>query len=214
MRTLSDIRGLKYPDEYVVRWFFKQGMHAGSGRMLELGCGVGNNLALPLAYGWTVEGVDLSAHALADARHNLGEDAALIQADLSRGLPQAAAGPYDAVMVPNLLCYLTFGQAETVLDALRPRLAAGAHVFLRTRLLDDHRAGKGAEIDVRTWRLDTPETGERGLINRFYDEEELVGLLQDRLGLVGPTVLRVRFDNPQAGVVVTNSDLVVWGRVG
>jgi SAM-dependent methyltransferase len=213
MRPLSDIRGLKYPDAYVVRWFFKQGLHAAPGRMLELGCGVGNNLALPLGFGWAVEGVDLSPAALADARHNLGEAPALIHADLSRGLPDAAGGPYDAVMIPNLLCYLTLGQAETVLQALKPRLAPGAHVFLRTRLLDDHRAGRGAEIDVRTWRLDTPETGEQGLINRFYDEAELVALLQDTLGLIEPTVLKARFDNPQAGMIVTNSDVMVWGRV-
>jgi len=214
MRTLRDIRGLKYPDEYVVRWFFKQGLHERPGRLLELGCGVGNNLALPMAYGWNVDGVDLSQAALDDARHNLGPEAGLIHADLSRGLPDAAVGPYDAVMIPNLICYLTFGQAETVLDQLKARLNAGAHVFLRTRLLDDHRCGRGAEIDVRTWRLDTPETGEQGLINRFYDEAELVELLTERLGLADPVALKVRFDNPQGGMIVTNSDLVVWGRAG
>jgi SAM-dependent methyltransferase len=214
MRDLRDLRGLKYPDEYVVRWFFKRGLHQRHGRMLELGCGVGNNLGLPLAYGWSVEGVDLSPAALADARHNLGDGPALIHADLSRGLPAEARGPYDAVMIPNLLCYLTLGQAETVLAQARARLNPGADIFLRTRLLDDHRAGRGAEIDVRTWRLDTPETGEAGLINRFYDEAELVGVLREGLGLTDPVALKVRFDNPQAGVVVTNSDLVVWGRAG
>ncbi|MBS0296618.1 MAG: class I SAM-dependent methyltransferase [Proteobacteria bacterium] len=214
MRDLRDIRGLKYPDEYVVRWFFKQALHQRPGRLLELGSGVGNNLALPVAYGWNVDGVDLSQAALDDARHNLGPEAGLIHADLSRGLPDAALGPYDAVMVPNLLCYLTLGQAETVLDQLKPRLKRGADIFLRTRLPDDHRCGRGAEIDVRTWRLDTPETGEQGLINRFYDEAELVELLTERLGLTGAVALKVKFDNPQGGMIVTNSDLVVWGRAG
>jgi SAM-dependent methyltransferase len=213
VRELRDIRGLKYPDDYVVRWFFKRGLQARPGRMLELGCGVGNNLALPLGYDWDVVGIDLSAAALTDARHNLGEAAALIQADLSEGLPPTLLGPFRAVMIPNLLCYLTTSQAGTLLDHLRPRLAAGAEVFVRTRLVDDYRYGRGVLMGPKTFRLDTPETGEDGLVNRFWDEDELVALLAERLGLIDPVVLRCRFDNLQSGrSIPNNSDVIVWGN--
>jgi SAM-dependent methyltransferase len=212
MRALREIRGLKFPDDYVVRHAFKQGLTARTGRVLELGCGPGNNLALYQEYGWALTGVDYAADALADARWNLGPAATLVQADLSRGLP-ALDGRFDALLIPNLLCYLRRAEAETVLRQARGLLAPKADVFLRTRALDDHRCGRGAEVEPRAWRLDTPETGEAGLLNRFYDSPELVGLLTEALGLTEVVTLAVRFENLQNGRLIGNSDLVVWGRV-
>ena len=92
------------------------------------------------------------------------------------------------------------------------QLAPGADVFLSTRLTDDHRYGRGEEVEPRTWRLSTEETGEAGLINRFYEAGELEALLVRTLGLYDVTALHARFENIQAGVRVGNSDLVVWGK--
>lgn len=211
MRPLPQIRGLKYPDEFVVRHLFKRGLDQRAGRVLELGCGTGNNLALYAAWGWACTGVDYDASALDDARYNLGPGVELIQADLSRGLP-ALVGPFDAVIVPNLLCYLTAAQATAVLTALRQVMAPACEIFVRTRLTDDYRHGRGTEEEPDGFRLDTPETGESGLFNLFYTPAALVGLLEQTLGLTDVTQLRVRFDNVQAGQMIPdNSDLVVWG---
>ncbi|TAL38365.1 class I SAM-dependent methyltransferase [Phenylobacterium sp.] len=213
MRSLREIRGLKYPDEFVVRHFFKRGLGERTGRVLELGSGTGNNLSLYQTWDWTCVGVDYDAGALADARHNLGEGPEFIQADLSKGLPPLT-GPFDALIIPNLLCYLTLNQAKAVLGGLKPLLAAGAEVFVRTRLVDDYRYGRGVEEEPDGFRLATPETGEAGLFNRFYTQHGLVDLLVETLGLTDRNELAVRFDNLQAGRRVPgNSDLVVWGRV-
>lgn len=212
MRPLREIRGLKFPDEFVVRHFFKRGLSERKGRVLELGCGTGNNLALYRQWGWTCVGIDYDPRALDDCRFNLGEGVGLIQADLSRGLP-ALDGVFDAVIVPNLLCYLTISQANAVLRALRPRLAPQADVFVRTRLTDDYRYGRGVEEEPDGFRLDTPETGEAGLFNLFYTPVGLTGLLASGLGLDAPTVLTCRFDNVQAGQEIPgNSDIIVWGQ--
>jgi hypothetical protein len=48
MRALTDIRGLKYPDEFVTRHFFKRGLHQKTGRVSELGGGTGDTLSLHL----------------------------------------------------------------------------------------------------------------------------------------------------------------------
>lgn len=180
--------------------------------MLELGCGSGANLALAMAYEWRVTGVDLVAQALADARFNLGQTARLIEADLARGLPPEISGGFDAVMIPNLLCYLTRTQARVLLRALRDCVQPGAEVFVRTRTPDDHRCGRGDEIEPLTWRLRTQETGESGLINCFYEPAELADLLQETLGLSAPTIMAARFDNPQCGVMVGNADVIIWGE--
>ena len=212
MRALPDIRGLKYPDEFIARHFFKRGLQQKSGRVVELGGGTGNNLSLYAAYGWNLTNVDYSAAALADCRWNLGDAVTLIEADLSKGLPDLGGAPIDVLLIPNLLCYLTSAQASAVLTAARTRLAPGAEVFVRTRLIDDYRCGKGVEEEPNGWRLATPETGEADLFNLFYTEEGLVRRLVDELGLVETTALKVSFDNIQNGVrVAPNSDLVVWG---
>lgn len=214
MRALRQIRGLKYPDEFVVRHFFKRGLAERTGRVLELGSGTGNNLSLYLTWGWDCVGVDYDEQALADARFNLGEGPALIQADLSKGLP-CLQGTFDALIIPNLLCYLTAAQADTLLAKLRAHLAPGCEVFVRTRLTDDYRYGRGTQEEPDGFRLATPETGEAGLFNLFYTPAGLVDLLSRTLMLSDRTELAVRFDNLQSGRRVPgNSDLVVWGRCG
>lgn len=213
MRALTDIRGLKYPDEFVVRHFFKRGLSTRPGAVLELGCGVGNNLSLYAAYGWACTGVDFDEAALADARWNLGDAATLIQADLSRGAP-ALDGSFQALIIPNLLCYLTLDQARSALTGLKPALAPGCEVFVRTRLVDDYRYGRGKQTEPDGFVLDTPETGEAGLFNRFYTAAGLVCLLDETLALTDRDEFHVRFDNRQLGVrVPSNSDLVVWGAM-
>ena len=214
MRALPDIRGLKYPDEFVVRHAFKRGLMNRTGRVLELGCGVGNNLALYRAYGWEVTGVDFDPQALADAAWNLEGEATLVEADLSHGLPPLT-GPFDALIIPNLICYLRLAEAEQVLTQCKAVLAPGAEVFVRTRLIDDYRYGRGAEAEPDGFVLATPETGEAGAFNHFYTAAGLVELLTRTLALTERQELAVRFDNLQAGKHVPgNSDLVVWGRAG
>lgn len=212
MRALPDIRGLKYPDEFVARHFFKRGLDKRTGRVLELGAGTGNNLSLYAAWGWALTGVDYDKKALADARWNLGASPDLVQADLSKKLP-ALEGPYDVLLIPNLLCYLTAAQARARLAELKPMLSRDAEVFVRTRLVDDYRYGRGQEIEPDGYKLATPETGEEGLFNLFYTEAGLVELLTEALGLREVQTFRVRFDNLQGGKRVPgNSDLVVWGQ--
>ena len=212
MRPLPEIRGLKFPDEFVVRHFYKRGLAEHPGRVLELGCGAGNNLGLYQAYGWRATGVDYDEEALTDARWNLGEDVELVRADLALGAPHLQ-GMYDALIIPNLLCYLTRDQAVGMLSALRPNLKSGCEVFVRTRLIDDYRYGRGAAEGSDGFRLETPETGEAGLFNRFYTPSGLLELLRESLRIAEHTALAARFDNVQAGQRVPgNSDLVIWGQ--
>ena len=45
VRSIREFRGLKFPDEFLTRFFFKYGHDRRTGRVVELGCGNGNNLA-------------------------------------------------------------------------------------------------------------------------------------------------------------------------
>lgn len=216
-----DIRGLIFPDAYVQRFFFKTGCDRRTGSVLELGCGNGNNLMLFYHYGWKVVGVDQSQAALEDARSNFtAEDLhdatyRFIRRDLAMGLGEVAQEEFSVILVPNVLCYLFPDAARSVMKELRSRVADGALVFLRNRSLKDFRYGRGHPVTRNTFRLTLEETGEKGLINAFYSEYELVAMLRESLDVDSETlqVFSADFQNLQQGVVVSNSDIVIWGRV-
>lgn len=214
MLPISDIRGLIYPDEYVVRHFFKNGLKDRPGRVLELGCGDGNNLSLYAGFGWHVTGVDYDPEALANARWNLGDGAVFVQHDLEEG-PPPVSGPFDVLLIPNVLCCVAKVPVWRTLAALRPLLAPGACVYVRTRLVDDYRYGRGSEALYGGIILDTPETGEEGRYAAFYQSSELRAMLEGTFNLKGVVELRCRFDNLARGTtfVPGNSDGIMWGRL-
>lgn len=212
MRPLTEIRGLRFPDEYLVRHFFRRGLDRAPGKVVELGCGSASNLALYQAFGWQVAGADIDERAIDDARWNLRGEAQLVRADLSAVTPPDLTGPWDALLAPSSLYYLGADNAERLLRDFAARLKPGCEVFVRLRTRDDYRCGRGVEIAPNTWRLATPETGEAGLSVHFYDEAEAVALLRSTLDLQDIAVLRVSFDNIQSGVLISpNSDLLISG---
>jgi SAM-dependent methyltransferase len=213
MRSLSDLRGLRFPDEFVVKMFFKDQLQRMPGRVLEYGCGCGNNLLLFAAFGWDVTGVDLSDSAVADARHNLEGAGTIIQCDLSVDSPVLAHRIFDAVLMPSVNYYLPRASFIRVLEQCRRHIRPGGMFFIRSRLPDDWRWGRGKEEGPGAFRLECRETGEYGLLNVFYSVDELCALIQAHVGeLHGAQRLRVTFDNPQGGVVVRNADVIIWGR--
>lgn len=215
---IAKLRGLRYPDEYLIRMFYKLGLAGRTGHVLELGCGSANNLLHFAAHQWQTTGIDISPECVADGTHNLktcGLSGTLVQHDLDRGLPPLS-GPFHALLAPSTLYYLRRESVWTCLHQVRPLLAPGAALYLRMRLPDDHRAGRGtAAPGANAWCLDCDYTGEAGLLNVFWDEYELLALLDQTLGLQPHqlTRLRVAYDNLQCGRVTRNSDIILWGQL-
>lgn len=215
MQALSKLRGMRFPDEYVVRMFFKEGLQRCPGRVLELGCGSGNNLLLFNEFGWKVIGLDISAESLSDARHNLAgglETVTLLQADLAQGMP-ALPGEFDAIILPSFNYYIPRASFRNLLTDCNRLLKTGGLFFLRSRTCEDWRYGRGREVEHNGFVLDCTETGEKGLLNVFYRVDELTDTLTAGMGaLHNRQILKVRYENPQGGVVIVNDDIVMWGR--
>ena len=57
---LRKLKGLKFPEEFLTRFFFKEKLFKHKGHVLELGCGNGNNLTLFNQFGWRTTGVDIN----------------------------------------------------------------------------------------------------------------------------------------------------------
>ena len=213
MRALNELRGLRFPDDYVIKMFFKEGLHRKAGRVLELGCGSGNNLLLFDAFGWELTGLDNSPSAIADARHNLLGAGTLIECDLSLGLPVLSGQLFDAVLMPSVNYYIPRAAFVRILEASSRSLRAGGMFYIRSRLPEDWRWGRGTQEGPGAFRLTCTETGEHGLLNVFYSAEELSGLVRSHFGeLRDRQQLFVTCDNPQGGIIVRNADVVIWGR--
>src|SRR5438105_3424044 len=111
MLALKQTKGLKYPDEFVIKFFFKENLHQRKGRVLELGCASANNLMLFFQYGWDCVGIDFDTQAVADAQYNLSQVAesgakyTIAHHDLKTGLP-AFLERCDVLLMPNVLYYL------------------------------------------------------------------------------------------------------------
>jgi SAM-dependent methyltransferase len=213
MRTLPELRGVRFPDDMLLRMFFKEQLQRMPGRVLELGCASGNNLMLFAAFGWDVTGVDVNSTSIADARYNLEGAGTIIQCDLAANLPSLESHAYDVILMPSVNYYLPRAAFVRTLDECRRLIKAGGLFYIRSRLPEDWRWGRGTPEGPGVFRLQCHETGEYGLLNVFYGAEELWELIVSRVGELRPAQrLCATFDNPQNGVVVRNADIIIWGR--
>ena len=213
MKRLSELRGLRFPDIFVIRMFFKEGLQREPGRVLEFGCGNGNNLALFSEFGWDITGVDYNRNSLADARHNLEGIGHFIECDLSLEFPTLDTPQFDAVLLPNLVYYLPRRRFELLLRECRRRVRSDGILFLSARLPEDWRWGRGKQEEPGGFRLECHETDEYGLLNVFYGADELVQLIDEHFGpLQQQQRLRVSYENPAHGTIVRNAEMIIWGR--
>jgi SAM-dependent methyltransferase len=212
MKPVPEFEGLKFPDEFLVRHFFKHGLHVRQGRVLELGCGNGSNLSLYGHYGWDIGGIDIEAALIAHAKANLGDKAHLTVADLSGDFAKCLSGLYDVLLLPSVMYYVQKEDCIAAFKKVAPFLSKGAYVYWRMRLLDDYRFGRGALIAPNCYRLATPETGEDGAINCFYACDELIEMGVTHLGLEDIVTMKLAFDNVQNDQMIANSEIIIWGR--
>ena len=217
MSLIKNFKGMRYPDEYIIRMFYKEGLnHFEAGRVIELGCGSGNNLLHFASYGWECTGVDFDSVMLNYANDNFqtsGFKVKLIESNLGSGLPNID-GLYDVVLIPSSLYYLTRESAVKIISEVRNILSANGLIYLRMRLPDDHRNGRGRQEGRNAYRLTCDYTGEAGLLNIFWEEFELFSLLRNILDIKPESItkLNVAYENIQKGILVRNSDIVIWGR--
>lgn len=221
---IKDFEGLKFPDEFIIKFFFKESLHTSIGSVLELGCANGNNLNLFYQYGYDVVGVDISRDAISMAERNfarlktdsnLQNSFSFIQRNILEINELSNPEPFDVVLLPNVINYLKKDEIETVLAIIKKNslLKSGGYTFIRTRSLKDYRYNRGKRVGENEFVLSTKETGEDGLINTFFYESELVKLLECFFDFQYKYVFNIDSQNLQNSVIVPNSDIVIWGKV-
>jgi 2-polyprenyl-3-methyl-5-hydroxy-6-metoxy-1,4-benzoquinol methylase len=221
---IKDFEGLKFPDEFMIKFFFKESLHNRIGAVLELGCANGNNLNLFFQYGYDVVGIDLSRDAIAMAdrnfaqlkkHYNLQNSFSFVQRNIKELGSLTNLKSFDVVLLPNVINYLKKDEIETVLAIIKKNslLKSGGYTFIRTRSLKDYRYNRGKSVGENEFVLSTKETGEDGLINTFFYESELAKLLERFFDFKYKYIFNIDSQNLQNSVIVPNSDIVIWGKV-
>lgn len=220
---LSQIKGLKFPDEYVTKFFFKEGLHRQVGNVLELGCGNGNNLRLFYEFGWNTVGVDFGEDQIADANsyfetlknsEKLANEFRFSCMDMVEFI-SPKLGRFDVLLLPSSMYYLNPMQIDAMFKRLKESkiLKPNVAIFIRNRLLDDYRYARGVNIAKNSFELNTEETGEKGCINTFFSEYSLLSKIKEYFEFDEYVSLRVAYENIQNGMLVANSDIVFWTRL-
>ena len=216
---LKSIQGLKYPDEHLVRFFFKEKLNQLSGRVLELGCGNGNNLMLFAEYNWNVTGIDVNNKSIRAANSNFKcqpkKNFRFKTKDMIEFMKKYNGEKFDCFLLPSSLYYLEEERIIKLLKLIKNKkiLKKRCFIYFRIRLNDDYRLKKAKKIGNKTYLLNFKETGELNSINTFFTENEFINLIKKYFSFSNLKRIKVNFENFQNNLIINNSDLIVWGRL-
>lgn len=215
--NIIKMQGMRFPSESIVRLFYKEGLiEKSSGKVIELGCGTANHLVLFAVNGWEVTGIDYNIENLRIAKNNLevsGLSGNLIHHDLNNSLP-VFNQIFDVLLAPSSLYYLEKKMVGARLSELNQYLSKDALIYIRMRLADDHRYGRGEKIDEISWKLNIDYTNEYGLLNVFWPEHELVSLFLDVFKIPADHlyITRTSYETKINSMIIRNSDIEIWGK--
>jgi len=218
------LSGMKFPEEYLIRFFFKQKLDKAKGRVLELGCGNGNNLLLFYQYGWKVCGVDIDAKAISQAKMNfrrlqnregLKNNFGFLKQDMLDFCRAYKGLPFSVLLFPGSIYYLDYPRIkELFLKIAKNRIIKGGSLlFIRFRTPGDYRYAKGRRLGKRTFKIAIAETGEKNSIMTFLTKKDLSGLLAKPFCFSYAYFLESSFQNLQDGRLINNADIIFWGRI-
>lgn len=153
-------------------------------RLLDVGCGTGLSLVLPMAEGWRVCGCDISPKMIDRARTRLGEDTDLRVADM-RSLPRF--GEFDLIWAVNDAINYLLDEEElrSAFEGMLRNLAPGGMVIFDVNTLATYRTFFATETVV--------EREGRRLVWR--------GMPPEKTGSVSGSVFEAHFEGEGAGVV-------------
>ncbi|MGA1941128.1 methyltransferase domain-containing protein [Arcobacter sp. YIC-310] len=221
---IKDIKGLKYPDEYFIKYFFKNRFHERSGlKFFEFGCGNGNNLSLPYEYNFDVVGIDFDEESISNAKFNFSQMKAnasyeFIKSDMLTFAKNNKNLQIEVFLLPNVVNYIKKQDLIEFFKIMKnnKNIKANASFFIRCREPKDFRYGIGEQIEYNTFQMpdDYTVTSEASCINKFYSEYELVNMLKEQLKLKEYFVFHNEFQNLQENnTLVFNSDIILWGKI-
>lgn len=219
--NIKSIKGLKYPDEYFIKFFFKYNLHTKNNlTFLELGCSNGCNLALPYQYDNDVIGVDFNEQLISFANENFTHfnqknNYQFYNEDMRTFCNNSANTKVDVLVLANSIYYIPQNDFIQVLQNIKKNNLIKSHIpfFIRFREVDDFRNHKGQKIDENSYIMENKTTGEDGVFCKFYNTFEMINILEKELNLRDFQTMSLKYDNIQHNTKVNSSEVVIWGII-
>lgn len=219
--NITKIKGLKYPDEYFIKFFFKYQLHTKKNlKYLELGCSNGCNMMLPYQFNNNVIGVDLDRELIewADSnfatlkQKNLYDFSSL---DMRYFCETSSNIEADVLVLANSIYYIPQDDFIVLLQNIRKNSLIKSEIpfFIRFREVDDFRNSKGEKVEKNSLIMQNGITGEDGIFCKFYDTNEMIEILKKELDLRDYQTMSIKYENIQNNTKVKNSDVVIWGTI-
>jgi len=221
MNNFKELQGLKYPDEYFTKFFYKNKLQEKKNlKYLEFGCGNGSNLMLPYQYGNDVIGVDYDDSLIESANHNfnlLGKENFSFYADDMRSyIKNTKDIKADVFILASIIYYISKNDfIKFLLDAVENKnLNKNIPFYIRVRSVKDFRYGYGECIGKNRYKLPSNSiTGESNAEIEFYTESEILDILKKYLNISKYEIFHLDNQNNHNGNIILNSDIVIWGTI-
>lgn len=221
--NIKDISGLKFPNEHVVRYFYRENQDKKNGKVLELGCSNANNLSLYFQYGYDVVGVDFNKKSIQNGEellsklkkeNNLSNRFELYENDMVDFLENLDENSFDVILMPGTICYLEKDRIEKLFSILGDKkiLKDNGDCFIFLRDYEDYRYGKGKELSKNSFKLDIHETGEYGCTMTFFSEADIENMLKKYLDIKECKIYHHKLENYKNNVKYTNSDIAIYAK--
>lgn len=219
--NIKDIKGLKYPDEYFIRFFFKNSLQSKNNlTFFELGCSNGCNLSLPYQYNNKVIGVDFNEQLVSFANENFKKLDQINQynfchRDMRSFCKESKDINSDILILASSIYYIPKNDFISLLRDIKNNniIKANTLLYIRFREINDFRNHKGQKIEENGYILENNITGEDGAFCKFYSASEMIDILRKELNLRDYEVLNNIYENIQNNTTVYNSDVIVWGTI-
>ncbi len=219
---IREIKGLRFPDPYIIKFFYKENLNELNGNVIELGCNSGNNLSLFYSYNFNVCGVDISKEAIQNAKFNFeklfknNNKFLFIQEDMRnieniKKILDKNFDKFNVLLIPNVINYLRKNEFETILNKLHDLLEKKGKFFLRFRSPRDMRVAMGKKIGEDEYFMEDNLTGEGNTILSVYEESEMINLLNKYFKLYNVKIFHLYEENYHKDRKILNADIVIWG---
>ena len=219
--NITNIKGLKYPDEYFIKFFFNYKLQEKENlTYLELGCSNGCNIILPYQFNNSVIGVDLDDTLIKYANSNFNllkqrNSYNFFNLDM-RNFCAATSDIYaDILVLANSIYYIPKDDFIKLIQNIKQNNLIKSNIpfFIRFREIDDFRNAKGKIIEENSIIIKNGITGEDGMFCKFYDISEMIEILTKELNLRNFQTMSLKYDNIQNNTKVKSSEVVIWGTI-
>lgn len=223
---INQIKGFKYPDMDLIRWFFKKNLDKlHNAKVLEFASHNGNNLSLFANYNYYCTGIELNQKNYENAIYNFKKIMKYNKfkfynenmLDFATNFKNLNANVF---LIPNVINYISKNDFKNMLSNVRTnhlyKYGGGyeSFLFLKARSIKDHRYGLGKSVGNGSFILENDEfSGEKNCLCTAYQEHELVEILQKYLNLYDFEVITSENINIKNKVYIKDSDIVIYGKI-